>query len=211
MGPKQDIKRQNKLARKIRARTDDMPTIDDLQNYPTLDIDAPKKLIKDFCSVVFADMRKDKNLNLRQKMMLLALFYNKGLVTPACYEAKVPLGTHCSWLSTNQIYKTYTEQVKEYVQDIFEGVLYNKAEGGNMEALKMVLNAKAGDRGYAKESVTTNITVPTQFNVTFVKPGEVGESSDYQVGLLGVSENTPNTESIDDVREGASDILNSDV
>lgn len=170
-------------------------------------MDLPQKMIRDYCKIVFADMKKDPNLNVRQKTMLIALFYKKGLVTQACFEAKVPLGSHSSWMQSNPTYRSYVEQVDVYVVDLFESVLFNKAEGGNMEALKMVLNAKAGERGYAKESMTTNVVVPTQFNVTFVKPGEVGESSDVLVGLPSASENTP---SIDSVNEGASNKLIND-
>lgn len=195
MGPKNDIKRQDKMYKKNRSRTSDAPNISDMTWNPKMDtpIEVDKKFLREYIGIVFGDMKRDKRLSIRQKTLLISIFCSKGILTQACFDAKVPLQTHYSWLKDNPLYKEYVGMVDHYVMDLFEMVLLNKAEGGNMEALKMVLNAKAAERGYSKDSVTNNIIVPTQFNVNFVKPGELGPS-DAQVNLPAPPEFTEFTE-----------------
>lgn len=129
-----------------------------------------QKDLERLVDIVFSDVRKDKRLTVAQRVFLIGLFLERGIITNACFKTKTPLRTHYTWMK-NEIYAEYANQVKDYVVDLLETVLLDKAAGGNLEALKMVLQAKGGSRGYAKEStVTNNNIMPVQFIINFEGP-----------------------------------------
>lgn len=184
--------------KKIRKRSPDkIPGVDDVAKdmikTTCQDLDLGQRELTQMTKTVFAHIRKDKRLTPSERVTLIALFLNKGMVTMACNQAKISYGTHNYRMRTNPIYREYVEEVNEYVMDLLEAVLIDKAANGNLEAIKMVMQAKGSNRGYAKETSTTNIMGPTQFNVSFVKPGELGPS-DGQVDLPGPPEFTEFTE-----------------
>ena len=182
MGPKSDIPRKNKLAKKIRSRTPDLPDYKDLgdvskitDNIPDLYMGIDRKVWKEYVNIVYKkDLKlamREKRISVREGALLLGIFYNMGNVGNACYELNIGRSNHNYWISTNPHYKEFYQLINEHWMDLAEEKL--KIMGiveGDFNSLKLLLETKGKDRGYSKESLITQNVTPTQFIVNFSGP-----------------------------------------
>lgn len=190
MGPQNDVPRKNKIARKLRKRTTDsleygeksgdltdlskISSISSNEYYMGMD----KKAIKEWVDVVYKkDIKqamKDKLLSIREGALLLAIFYNLGNVSQACFDLKIGMTNHKYWLKTNPVYREFFDSVQEHLIDLVETKLFKKAMvDEDFLAQKFYLESKAKDRGYSKDVQIQQNILPAQFVVDFSGPTQV--------------------------------------
>jgi hypothetical protein len=181
MGPINDPRRKDKVARKKRNRTADAVDLKDLTDLsrlpktagPVIAMGMDKESLMEWVNVVYGDMKRDKRLSRNERLLLLGIFYNLGNVGEACYQTKISMSNHYYWMKTNPIYKDYFDMVGDNILDLMEITLIDMAvKDRNFNAVKFYLESKGGKRGYSKEALISQTITPTQFILKDVEPSQ---------------------------------------
>jgi hypothetical protein len=89
----------------------------------------------------------------RKKMVLNALWENKGLIFIALKKCGVSAFLHNEWLLHDREYRDEVTLVKEHLRDAVEARLLQNIEAQDQRAIEFWLCANARNRGYCKTGI----------------------------------------------------------
>lgn len=85
-----------------------------------------------------------------------------GIVSPACEKAGIDRSTYYEWYKNDAEFKAAVDDITEIVVDFGESKLYELVNVGDINAIKVLLNAKGKKRGYgANEKDAAPAAPPT--------------------------------------------------
>ena len=88
-----------------------------------------------------------------QQRFLNALKEHRGMLSRAVKYTGIPMSTYKKWMSADLNFQSLVNDVAEAIKDDLEISLMDEALEGDVNALKLILAAKAKDRGYGKHEV----------------------------------------------------------
>jgi hypothetical protein len=115
-------------------------------------------------------VKKCPGLTDKQKMMLIALPYSRGIVARASQLTGLSREVHHDSMRTNEDYKRFYYMIQEDRMDFVEECLMRAIGNQDASLIKYYLSCKGKERGYLPDNQINISVAPVTFNLVAMTP-----------------------------------------
>ena len=121
-------------------------------------------------------VKECRELTEKQKLMLIALPYSRGIVARASQATGLSREVHHDAMRNNEHYRNFYAMIQEDRMDFVEECLLRAIVNQDASLIRYYLSCKGRERGYLPENQVSISVAPVTFNLVVMDPsaGSIG-------------------------------------